>query len=125
MILGDGVIAVVPETKKGKGKKRTADAGTSKKMALLVKDFGVEYAVSGRAGCAGCHLKISKDEVRIKKVAHDTEVGMRFGGQAVWYHVECFAQLRTELGWFESADKLPGFNTLSKEDQQIAKKHIP
>ena len=29
-----------------------------------------------RASCAGCHQKISKDDVRIKKTAHDTEIGM-------------------------------------------------
>lgn len=92
---------------------------------MLIKDFGVEYAKSGRSTCAGCHIKISKDEVRIKKVAHDTEVGMKFGGQPIWHHVECFAQLRSELGWFESADKLPGFKALSKDDKESAKKHIP
>lgn len=48
---------------------------------MLIKDFGIEYAKSGRAACAGCHLKISKDEVRIKKMLYDTEVGMKFGGQ--------------------------------------------
>lgn len=117
--------AVIPEAKKGKGKKRAADAGTSKAMAMLIKDFGIEYAKSGRASCAGCYQKIPKDEVRIKKVAHDTEIGMKFGGQAVWHHVGCFAQLRSELGWFESADKLPGFKDLSKEDKDITKKQIP
>lgn len=122
---GDGAIAVVPQAKKRKGKKGSDDAGTSKSMAMLINDFGIENAKSGRAGCAGCHLKISKDEVRIKKTVHDTEVGMKFGGQAIWHHVECFAQLRSELGWFESADKLPGFKSLSKDEQQSVKKHIP
>lgn len=70
-------------------------------------------------------MKISKDEVRIKKVVHDTEIGMKFGGQAIWHHVECFAQLRSELGWFETAEKLPGFKSLSKDEQQEARKHIP
>lgn len=72
-----------------------------------------------------CFHSIVTDEVRIKKVSHDTEIGMKFGGQAIWHHVECFAQLRSELGWFESADKLPDFKTLTKDDQQSAKKHIP
>lgn len=124
-MLGDGVSMVVPESKKGKGKKRSAETSTSKSMAILINDFGVEYAKSGRAACAGCHLKIIKDEVRIKKVAHDTEIGMKFGGQAIWHHVECFAQLRSELGWFESAEKLPGFKTLSEDDKKSTKKHIP
>lgn len=122
-MLGDGVTAVVPQSKKGK--KRTADAGTSKAMSMLIKDFGIEYSISGRASCAGCHLKISKDEIRIKKVVHDTEVGMKFGGQAIWHHVECFAQLRSTLGWFESGSKIPGFKSLSQDDKQTVEKHIP
>lgn len=81
--------------------------------------------MSGRASCPGCFIKISKDEVRIKKVVHDTEVGMKFGGQALWHHVECFAQLRTELGWFESGDRLPGFKSLNKDDQATVMQHIP
>lgn len=75
-ILGDGAVAVVPQAKKRKGKKSSDDAGTSKQMALLIADFGIENAKSGRASCAGCHLKISKDEVRIKKTLHDTEIGI-------------------------------------------------
>lgn len=125
LLLGDGSVAVVPQTKKGKGKKREADAGMSKAQSQLINDFGVEYAKSGRAMCAGCEIKIIKDEVRIKKIAHDTEIGMKFGGQSIWHHVECFASLRSELGWFETGEKLPGFKSLSKEDRENVKKHIP
>lgn len=126
-MVGDGATAVIPTSKKGKSKKRLADdeGESSKAMSMLIKDFGIEYAKSGRAACVGCQLKIAKDEVRIKKTVYDTEVGMKFGGQPLWHHVECFAQLRSELGWFESAEKLPGFKSLSKEDKANAKKHIP
>lgn len=117
-----GVVAPEPKGK-GKGKKRAGP--TSKLSAKLLNDFGIEYAKSGRAACPGCFLKISKDEIRIKKTVYDTEVGMKFGGQALWHHVECFAQLRTELGWLETAELLPGFNALSKDDQQMVLKHIP
>lgn len=41
------------------------------------------------------------------------------------HHVECFAQLRSELAWFESAEKLPGFKSLSRDDKENTKKHIP
>lgn len=85
----------MPQTKKGKGKKREADAGMSKAQAQLINDFGVEYAKSGRAMCAGCEIKIIKDEVRIKKIVHDTEIGMKFGGQSIWHHVECFGSYET------------------------------
>lgn len=115
----------MPQPKKGKGKKREADASMSKAQAMLINDFGIEYAKSGRAICAGCQIKIIKDEVRIKKVAHDTEIGMKYGGQSIWHHVGCFATLRSELGWFETAEKLPGYKSLSKDDRESVKKQIP
>lgn len=43
----------------------------------------------------------------------------------MWHHVPCFAQIRAELGYFESADQLPGFKTLKKEDQAETKKQLP
>lgn len=127
-ILASSVSCVVPEPKaKGKGKKRAANEGGTSKAALvqLIKDFSIEYAKSGRSTCPGCLQKIPKDEIRIKKIAHDTEIGMKFGGQAISYHVDCFAQMRTELGWLASADILPGFTDLSKADKANVLKSIP
>lgn len=115
--LGNG--GVVAAGVSGKGKKR------SKTENAAVKDFGVEYAKSARAACKGCELKISKDEVRIRKTVFDTEVGMKYGGQALWHHTTCFAQLRGELGWLASGEDLPGFQSLSKEDKQIVKDALP
>uniref|UniRef100_A0A182VQR6 Poly [ADP-ribose] polymerase n=1 Tax=Anopheles minimus TaxID=112268 RepID=A0A182VQR6_9DIPT len=110
---------VVPTAAKGKGKKRTAAEAQS------LKDYGVEYASSGRAMCRGCELKVLKDEVRIKKVVYDTEVGMKYGGQALWHHAECFAKIRSDLGYFEKAEMLPGFRSMKKEDQAMLKKLLP
>lgn len=90
-----------------------------------IKDFGLEYAKSGRAACRGCELKILKGQIRIRKTVYDTEVGMKYGGQPLWHHVECFAQLRGELGWFAAGDILPGFKDLSPEDMEIVKKALP
>lgn len=117
--LGNAVVVPTTGKGKGKGKKRTADQN----MAL--KDFGVEYAASARAMCRGCEIKIMKDEVRIKKVDYTTEVGMKYGGQALWHHAECFAKLRSELGYFEKGEALPGFNYLKKEDQAKVKQLLP
>lgn len=125
-MLGSSVSCVVPEAKvKGKGKKRAADEGTSKATLALINDFSIEYALSGRSTCPACIQKIPKDEIRIKKVAHDTEIGMKYGGQAISYHVDCFAQLRTELGWLASAELLPGFKQLSKDDKGTVLKALP
>ncbi|XP_049305863.1 poly [ADP-ribose] polymerase isoform X3 [Bactrocera dorsalis] len=102
-----------------KGKKR----GTAEVNAL--KDFGIEYAKTSRATCRGCEQKILKDQVRIKKTVYDTEVGMKYGGQPLWHHVECFVQLRNELGWFGSGDCVPGFKGLKKDDQTTVLKLLP
>ena len=50
---------------------------------------------------------------------------MKYGGQALWHHVECFAQLRGELGWFDTGENLPGFKTLKSEDKANVKKALP
>ncbi|XP_055614181.1 poly [ADP-ribose] polymerase [Uranotaenia lowii] len=116
--LGSGVVEAAPKGK-GKGKKRTAE------QSMALKDFGIEYASSGRATCRGCEIKILKDEPRIKKVDYTTEVGMKYGGQALWHHIECFAKLRSELGYFEKGDALPGFRYMKKEDQAKVNELLP
>lgn len=42
----------------------------------------------------------------------------------MWHHVKCFAQVRSDLGYFESGDKLPGFKTLKANDQKEVKDQI-
>lgn len=108
--------AVVP-SKAGK-KRSNAEKGA-------MKDFGIEYAKSGRANCRGCEQKILKDQIRIKKVVYDTEVGRKYGGETLWHHVECFAQVRTDLGWLEKGEFLPGFDSLKEEDKSEVKKALP
>lgn len=92
---------------------------------MALNDFGIEYAKSARATCCACQIKISKAELRIKKTVFDTEVGMKFGGQALWHHVECFAKIRDDLGFFASGDQLPGFKQLENEDKQAVKDALP
>lgn len=86
---------IAPTTSKGgKSGKKRPNADTDAKMTdAASKDFGVEYAVSSRAECRGCEIKISKGEIRVKKVLYDTEIGMKYGGQASWHHYECFAKV--------------------------------
>ncbi|XP_046804661.1 poly [ADP-ribose] polymerase isoform X2 [Lucilia cuprina] len=50
---------------------------------------------------------------------------MKYGGQPLWHHVECFAQLRGELGWFDTGENLPGFKSLKSEDKNDVKKALP
>ncbi|XP_043656908.1 poly [ADP-ribose] polymerase isoform X2 [Drosophila teissieri] len=101
------------------GKKR------SKAANLALKDFGIEYAKSSRSTCRGCEQKINKDLIRLRKTVYDTEVGMKYGGQPLWYHLDCFTQLRSELGWFDSGDNVPGFKSLADDDQAEVKNALP
>ncbi|XP_041673808.1 poly [ADP-ribose] polymerase-like isoform X2 [Drosophila eugracilis] len=97
----------------------------SKSSNLAVKDFGIEYAKSSRSTCRGCEQKIMKDEVRLRKTVYDTEVGMRYGGQPLWHHLACFAQLRSDLGWLDSGENMSGFTNLSNDDQIEVQKVLP
>lgn len=90
-----------------------------------VSDFGIEYAISGRAVCRACEEKIGKHEMRVSKLAYTTDIGMRVGGVPWWYHVECFASHRSELGWLKAGEFLPGFEKLSEKDQLFVEDSIP
>lgn len=101
-----------------KGKKRTKGGKGS-------GDFRVEYAKSSRSTCIGCQEKIVKGETRIAKKDYETEEARRFGGMDRWHHVECFAKLRADLGYYGRGDELPGAAELSKEDLESLKASLP
>lgn len=44
---------------------------------------------------------------------------MRFGGQALWHHLDCFTSIRGDYGYYLGGDQLPGFNDLSPADKKI------
>ncbi|XP_022914189.2 poly [ADP-ribose] polymerase [Onthophagus taurus] len=111
-----GSSTVVPAKK---GKKRDAESNNA------LKDFKIEYSKSSRAACRGCEQKILKDEIRISKKDFETDVGKRYGGQDKWHHLTCFANLRSELGYYENGDKLPGFNALKADDKKEVKSQLP
>lgn len=117
---------LLPEPKK-KGKKRSADEASASSAAvksLIVKDFGIEYSKSSRATCKGCGSLIMKEEIRIKKMDYDTEVGQKFGGQPLWHHVECFNQIKADYNFYLGGADLPGFRDLSPADQKKVKQLI-
>lgn len=115
---------MLPEPSKGKkGKKRAAEPEGSVPLSV-VNDFGVEYSKSSRAECVGCHNKIFKDDLRVKKTVYDTEVGAKFGGQALWHHLSCFASIRGDYGYYLSGEQLPGYKQLSSVDRKAVKEAI-
>ncbi|XP_055294949.1 poly [ADP-ribose] polymerase-like [Sitodiplosis mosellana] len=90
-----------------------------------VPDFGIDYAKQNRDACTECEQGIPKGAVRIMKVAYDVNQNTAFDGKATWYHVECFARKRSEHGWLESAEKLPGFRRLKDADKEAVKRQFP
>jgi len=56
---------------------------------------------------------------------YDTEVGMKYGGQPLWHHLDCFAQMRSELGWFDSGENMLGYTSLTSDDQKEVKNILP
>lgn len=113
---------LLPSTSKGKkGKKRAAEPDASE---VAMKDFAIEYSVSSRAECVGCQNKIMKEDIRVKRVVYDTEVGMKFGGQPLWHHLNCFASIRGDYGYYLGGEDLQGFRSLSAADKKIVMKAI-
>lgn len=64
-------------------------------------------------------------QIRVSKKDFESDIGRQVGGVDQWHHLGCFAQIRNELGYYESADKIPGFKDLSKTEQAEAKKLLP
>ncbi|XP_047097726.1 LOW QUALITY PROTEIN: poly [ADP-ribose] polymerase [Schistocerca piceifrons] len=118
---GSSASASPGTAKSGKGKpsKRKSAVGGE------FNDFTVEYAKSSRATCRGCDTKIDKGEVRISKKDFESDAGKRFGGEERWHHVECFAKNRDFFEFWEDGAMLPGFKTLTKEDQQMVASQVP
>ncbi|KAK7863506.1 hypothetical protein R5R35_009060 [Gryllus longicercus] len=106
-----------PAKGKGKGKKRAGPGG--------IADFSIEYSKSSRATCRGCEQKIMKAKVRVSKKDYESDIGKRYGGQDLWHHVDCFSKLRATLEYWESGSALPGFKTLTKDDQKMVESKLP
>ncbi|KAL1517903.1 hypothetical protein ABEB36_001606 [Hypothenemus hampei] len=118
--------AVLPdENGKAKGKKRPADKAAEKSKKQALRDFQIEKAKSSRSTCRGCEQKILKDEVRVSKKEFESETSKQIGGVPQWHHLSCFAELRAQLGFFESASKIPGFENLNKSEKEEALEAIP
>ena len=108
-----------------KGKKGGKGGAGQVVDGTLLGDFRTEYAKSGAAKCRKCEEKIAKGEVRLCKKDYDDDRAKQYGPLDRWYHVSCFAGAREDMVFFCSAEKLSGFNTLKKEDQDMLAKELP
>lgn len=60
-------------------------------------------------------MKISKGEIRVKKILNK---------KPLWHHVDCFGQIRGDLGLQFAADLLSGFEDLELEDMKTVLKTL-
>ncbi|KAK2709146.1 hypothetical protein QYM36_012964, partial [Artemia franciscana] len=98
-----------------------AKAKKGKKGDIKLRDYAVEYAKSSRAACKGCQEKIEKDDIRISKKNYDSDAAKRYGPHDDWHHVDCFTNLREDLGFVDSVEVIPGFHALSPDDRKMLK----
>lgn len=79
----------------------------------VLNNFAAEISSATRV-CTECKTIIAENKVQIKHTERDDiDVTLDMGGFDYWYHVECFVRNARKVEWFDqSADKLPGFNSL-------------
>ncbi|CAK9216513.1 unnamed protein product [Sphagnum troendelagicum] len=92
------------------------------KLSAYIEDggdgeFAIENAKSSRSACKSCGEKITKGEVRISTmVASDNA---RFRGKVpAWRHAKCFLTMGV---WTSTLATMPGWDSLSAEDQTTVK----
>uniref|UniRef100_A0A6F9DN94 Poly [ADP-ribose] polymerase n=1 Tax=Phallusia mammillata TaxID=59560 RepID=A0A6F9DN94_9ASCI len=109
------------QIERGPSKKNGAGAPLVSKS---LKDFVIQYALSGRAKCRKCDGKIEKDEIRIShKEVHPEKPQLGFVDR--WHHVGCFVKRRKEFGWIDggyTADMISGFKAIDPEDRKTITK---
>lgn len=71
--------------------------------------FSVQYAKSNRSGCHGCDAFIDKDTLRLSRKNYTSRRARRYGPTDEWYHVDCFNQLKKDLGFFGTAESFVFF----------------
>lgn len=66
-----------------------------------VSDFSIETVKTERHDlCAACNRNFVISEIRVMHVEYSTDLTVEnfsFGGKALWYHVPCFARLRSKV----------------------------
>ncbi|KAF8773151.1 Poly [ADP-ribose] polymerase like protein [Argiope bruennichi] len=98
-------------------------AGSSTGGSSKNSDFSVSMPNQVNQHVEACGEKIPKGEVRIS-VLDDNPEHQRYGPAPLWRHVDCFVKDKQQLGFNDSADNLPGFNSLKVEDQKMVKEKV-
>ncbi|XP_070576368.1 poly [ADP-ribose] polymerase 1-like [Ptychodera flava] len=103
----------------------SSKASKSEPETVMLEEFTCGYAKSNRSKCRGCNEKIEKDCLRIARIEMETQRGMTLPVEK-WHHLDCFCVKMEDLGWTSScsAGDIPGYQTVTPEDQKILNKKL-
>ena len=90
-----------------------------------ITNYGVEYSTSNTNLCYICKEEILRNEICIKKITQDSEIGQKFGKEIMWNHLHCFVLQRDFYGFSLSGVLLPGFESLQPTHQKFLKEALP
>lgn len=72
-----------------------------------------------------CNEQIVRNEIRIKKIVFDSDLGVKFGKEILRNHLHCFVFHRDLYAFKFSGEFLPGFGGLQQAHREIVKKALP
>ena len=80
--------------------------------------------MSGSSKCGICEDLIKKGDVRVGKKIYDTRRAKLNRPYFRWHHLKCFGENTGNLEYYDAGEDLPGFLSLSNDDQKIVKSKI-
>uniref|UniRef100_A0A8D8WGN6 DNA ligase n=1 Tax=Cacopsylla melanoneura TaxID=428564 RepID=A0A8D8WGN6_9HEMI len=90
------------------------------------KNFWVDRAKTGRAGCKKCKQKLETGALRIAKLAYNP---FGAGKMKQWHHMDCilevFKKQRPTTAKIETVDDMGGWDDLTPEDQEEVMSRFP
>jgi poly [ADP-ribose] polymerase 1 len=105
--------------------KKVKQASEEKPNETDPLSYAVKYSSSSEDFCTFCDELIDRNEIRIKKIAFNTEVGIKFDKEIFWHHLHCFVFQRDVYGIKFGGDELPGFERLQMDHQQFILEAMP
>lgn len=90
-----------------------------------ITNYGIEYSTSNDDACHVCNEKIPRNELRIKKIVYDSDIGVQFGKEILWNHLHCFIFQRDLYAFKFGGEVLPGFDSLQPAHKAIVKDALP
>ncbi|CAF3674972.1 unnamed protein product [Rotaria sp. Silwood1] len=75
--------------------------------------FSVQYAKSNRSTCHSCDKSIDKDTLHLSRTKYTSKRARSYGPTDEWYHVDCFYQMKKDLGFSGNAESLILIDTVT------------